>query len=70
MTFPVDPAATQPRNLAPRLDPNAPTGRCPEHGDALAREEGGPDKPTLFGRTYCPTCQQEFIAALDSTPEV
>lgn len=38
---------------------------CPTHGLALVEEPGGPDKPTIHGRTYCPTCQEELTAALD-----
>lgn len=41
---------------------------CAEHGDPLIHEPGGPDMPTLRGRTYCPTCQERFMRALDSQP--
>lgn len=39
---------------------------CPRHGDELVDEPGGADMPTIYGRTYCPTCQVEFNAALDA----
>lgn len=40
--------------------------RCAVHGDRLIIEPGGPDKPTIYGRTYCPTCQQRLNEALDA----
>lgn len=39
--------------------------KCSLHGDVIVHEEGGLDKPTIYGRTYCPTCQSEFIEAMD-----
>jgi hypothetical protein len=40
---------------------------CSLHGDEIVVEEGGPDKPTLHGRHYCPSCQESFMRALDET---
>ena len=40
---------------------------CSMHGDLLIWEEGGPDKVTLHGRWYCPTCQESFMRALDQS---
>jgi hypothetical protein len=40
---------------------------CDEHGDTLVWERGGPTEPTIFGRWYCPTCQDIFDAALTAT---
>ena len=39
---------------------------CAEHGDALVYEPGGDDMPTLYGRHYCPTCQELLFAALEA----
>lgn len=39
---------------------------CPTHGDLIIYEPGGPNMPTIFGRDYCPTCQDDFIAALEA----
>ena len=39
---------------------------CPTHLIPLIHEEGGPDKPSVHGRTYCPDCQTEFNTALDT----
>jgi hypothetical protein len=39
--------------------------RCAEHGDHLVWELGGDDMPTIYGRWYCPTCQELFAQALD-----
>jgi hypothetical protein len=41
---------------------------CAEHGDVLIYEPGGDDMPTLYGRWYCPTCQELFMEALDEEP--
>jgi hypothetical protein len=42
---------------------------CAEHGDALIWEPGGDDMPTIYGRWYCPACQQAFLAAVDALPD-
>lgn len=39
---------------------------CATHGDVIVHEAGGVNMPTVHGRDYCPTCQSEFIAALDA----
>lgn len=38
---------------------------CSIHGDTIVDEPGGPDMPTVHGRSYCPTCQRELNEALD-----
>lgn len=38
---------------------------CIIHGDELIDEPGGVDMPTIHGRRYCPTCQEELFKALD-----
>ena len=46
--------------------PKATRKTCPEHGDELVFEQGGPDMPTIAGRLYCPTCQHKLMEALDA----
>lgn len=43
--------------------------RCDEHDEALIWEPGGDDMPTLYGRWYCPTCQERFMEVLNQFPE-
>lgn len=40
--------------------------RCDKHGVRLIYEAGGSLMPTLYGRTYCPSCQDELFDALDA----
>lgn len=40
---------------------------CGIHSTPIVWEEGGDDQPTIFGRHYCPDCQDELMAALDAT---
>ena len=42
---------------------------CERHGEWIIAEPGGPDMPTIHGRYYCPTCQAELMAVLDSSAE-
>jgi hypothetical protein len=39
---------------------------CAIHGDELVDEPGGLTMPTLYGRTYCPSCQRKFLEVLDA----
>ena len=38
---------------------------CGQHGDTMIDEPGGDDMPTIYGRRYCPICQEVLMAALD-----
>lgn len=39
---------------------------CYLHGDTLIWEPGGLEATTLYGRWYCPRCQEEFIKFMDN----
>lgn len=42
------------------------TWPCERHPDEMVVwEEGGVDKPTIFGRHHCVKCDHEFAALLD-----
>lgn len=44
-------------------------GQCERHGVDVIVEPGGVDQPSIRGRTYCPLCQIELMAALDLTED-
>lgn len=42
---------------------------CATHQVPVITEPGGPDMPTIHGRTYCPQCQSDMNAVLDKVDE-